>query len=127
MNQRVKSPIRGHTMNLILVRHAEAVKLGDGGATTDADRPLSELGRTHSAKLAQLFADRGVVPRAVVTSGLLRANQTAEPLVQLLPGETKEAAVCSHLLPDQYRPKKLTRFILGLDQQAVVLVGHNPD
>ena len=114
-------------MNLILVRHTEAAKLGEEGATTDADRPLTELGRTHAAKLGQLFAERGIVPGAVVTSGLVRANQTAEPLLQLLAGETKEVVVCGHLAPDQYRPKKLTRFVLGLDQQSVALVGHNPD
>ena len=77
--------------------------------------------------LAKLFSECGIVPGTVVTSGLVRANQTAEPLVQLLPGESKQAAICSHLVPDQYRPKKLTRFILGLDQQLVILVGHNPD
>ncbi len=114
-------------MNLILVRHAEAVKLGEEGSTTDAERPLSELGRSHAAKLAQVFAERGIAPGAVVTSGLVRATQTAEPLVSLLVGEAKELAVCGHLAPDQYRPKKLTRFVLGLDQQSVVLVGHNPD
>jgi len=114
-------------MNLILVRHTEAAKLGEDGTTTDADRLLTELGRTHAAKLAQLFSARGLVPGAVVTSGLVRATQTAEPLAQLLAGESKELAVCGHLAPDQYRPKKLTRFVLGLDQQSVVLVGHNPD
>lgn len=114
-------------MNLILVRHTEAVRLGDEGTQTDAERPLTELGRTHAAKLAHVFAERGVVPGAIVSSGLVRANQTAEPLVQLLPGEAKEMAVCGFLAPDQYRPKKLTRFVLGLGQQAVVLVGHNPD
>src|SRR5688572_6366350 len=114
-------------MHLILVRHAEAVRLSEQGARTDADRPLTEVGRSHAARLADAFAARGVVPGAIVTSGLVRAVQTAEPLVRLLPTEPREGAVCQFLAPENYRPRKLTRFVLGLGQEVTVLVGHNPD
>jgi phosphohistidine phosphatase len=72
-------------MHVILVRHAEAVNVGEDGVSTDFDRHLTPHGREQAAKLADAFAARGVGPSVVVTSPLVRAKQTAEPLLRLLP------------------------------------------
>ena len=74
-------------MELIIIRHAqpEAQNLGEGGP---ADPPLSALGFQQAAATATLLATEGV--SHVVTSTMLRAIQTGQPLADLL-GITPEA------------------------------------
>jgi phosphohistidine phosphatase len=112
-------------MKLILVRHAEAVELGADGVATDFDRPLTELGRRQASALAAALKARGVQPQAILTSPLVRAVQTAEPLAaELTPGTP--AAVNDWLVIGELRPKKLTRAAAEVGS-VVVLVGHQPD
>lgn len=113
-------------MNLILVRHAEAVNIGQAGATTDFDRPLSELGRKQAAALAVGLRAVGVAPGSVASSPLVRAVQTAEPLLALLHDRHGAPAVCGFLAPDDYKPKRLAEYAAGSGAGPVVLVGHNP-
>src|SRR5947208_14033670 len=103
-------------MHVILVRHAEAVNVGDEGVTSDFDRHLTPHGREQAAKLAEAFAARKVVPSVVVSSPLVRAKQTAGPLMRLLPtpAPTAEPAVCDYLAPGELKRRKLTRFVEGL-------------
>ena len=114
-------------MKLILVRHAEAMAKGEPGIDRDEDRPLTDHGRDQAQKLAEAFLAHGVTPDAIVTSPLVRAKQTAEPLLPLLPGTAKEPVFCDYLVPGEYKPKKLSKFVAGLEKGVVVLVGHNPD
>jgi phosphohistidine phosphatase len=114
-------------MKLILVRHAEAVAKGDNGVAKDHDRPLTETGREQARKLATAFLAHGVTPGAVVTSPLVRAVETAEPLLPLLPGSEKEPVLCDYLAMGELRPKKLARLVADLGVETVILVGHNPD
>ena len=74
-------------MELIIIRHAqpEAQDLGEVGP---ADPPLSALGVQQAAATAALLATEGV--SHVVTSTMLRAIQTGQPLADLL-GITPEA------------------------------------
>jgi probable phosphoglycerate mutase len=74
-------------VELIIIRHAqpEAQDLGEGGP---ADPPLSALGVQQAAATAALLATEGV--SHVVTSTMLRAIQTGQPLADLL-GITPEA------------------------------------
>lgn len=111
---------------IVLLRHAEAVPKGEQGITRDEDRPLTDKGREDAAKLAAAFVAHGVTPDAVVTSPLVRAVQTAEPILKLLPEGAKDPLFCGRLAPDEYRPKKLTRDLLGVTGGMIVVVGHNP-
>src|SRR5690349_11068177 len=113
-------------MKLILVRHADAAAKGENGSTRDFDRPLTDLGREQAQKLADALAAHGVRPDAVVSSPLVRAVQTAEPLLALLTGESHQSVPCSFLAPDYYRPKKLSKFLTGLGGEVLCVVGHNP-
>jgi phosphohistidine phosphatase len=113
-------------VKVILVRHAEAVEQGKDGAVTDFNRPLTDLGREQAAKLAEALRARGIAFAAVVTSPLVRAVQTAAPLVPLLPGDAKEPVICDYLTPEGFRRKKLSRYVSGLGVDVAVLVGHNP-
>jgi phosphohistidine phosphatase len=114
-------------MHVILVRHAEAVNLGEDGVSTDFDRHLTPHGREQAAKLAAAFKSRGVLPSVVVSSPLVRAKQTAEPLLATLATPTKEPMLCDYLAAGEMRRRKLTKFVEGLHADVAVLVGHNPD
>ena len=74
-------------MKLIVIRHAlpEAQDRGEAGP---ADPPLSALGVRQAAATAELLSTEGVTH--VVTSTMLRAIQTGQPLAYLL-GITPEA------------------------------------
>lgn len=67
-------------MELILVRHAEPVKIVD--AEGPADPPLAERGRHQADRLAHYLKDEQI--DAVWSSPMVRARETAEPLAAML-------------------------------------------
>ena len=113
-------------MDLYLIRHAEAVSLGEGGVTEDADRPLTERGREQAKAVASGLQRRGVRLAVLVTSPFLRARQTAEELLRHWPAPAPPVEACEALAPGG-RPKKVTRFLNGVMEDVVALVGHMPD
>jgi phosphohistidine phosphatase len=112
-------------MNLILIRHAHA-QPQTAGEETDADRPLSDRGREQCAALAKALLRIGVQIGCIVSSPLLRARQTADGLLANWPTPHPEIHECPALGPEG-KPKKLTRFLCGLNVAPIVLVGHMPD
>ncbi len=113
-------------MDLYLIRHAHALALGERGITADDERPLSEQGERQSEQIAAGLQRRGVKIDLLLTSPLLRTRQTAEAFVRLGPPLVGELQSCDDLAPGGKR-KRLARTLLGLDQSAVGLVGHQPD
>ena len=113
-------------MNLFLIRHAEAIALEPGDERDDAERPLTDAGKAQCAALASALLGRGISLNQVVTSPLLRARQTVEALLERWPAPAPEQLTCNALAPGG-RPKKVTRFLLGLNGENVALVGHMPD
>lgn len=108
-------------MNLILVRHAEAVP---HGTTDDELRELTPHGRIQAAALAAALAARGVTAGAVVSSPLVRARQTAEALAErFTDGRVTETP---YLSIDKFKKRRLTAFAAVQGQETVVLVGHQP-
>ena len=113
-------------MKLILVRHAEAIPVGDSAAPTDFDRPLTELGRQQADALTKAIAKLKLPLGVVLTSPLLRAVQTAEPLAAILtPGTPPQKE--DHLRLEEIKPRKLSKVISELGQPVVYVVGHMPD
>src|SRR5262249_45122611 len=112
-------------MDLYLIRHADAVSRSDPGFS-DEDRPLTDRGREQAHALAQAFHDRDVMFNAVVSSPLVRARQTAEEMLQHMPGPLAELQFSDHLAPGG-KYKKIRRFLLGLGVDSVALIGHEPD
>ena len=113
-------------MKLILVRHAEAVNVGEAQAINDFDRSLTDLGRTQAEALAKALAGLNVRPGLVLTSPYLRAVQTAEPLAATLtPGVIPQ--LNDFLRLEEVKPRKLAKQISELGLSTVVLVGHMPD
>jgi phosphohistidine phosphatase len=113
-------------MELVILRHADALALGERGITQDADRPLSEKGEAQAHALATMLQNKGFKLDKVVTSPLLRARQTAEEIIRLWPAPAPELHVCPDLAPDG-KPKKVARFLREIGGSTVALVGHQPD
>ncbi len=109
-------------MDLYLIRHADALALGDRGIASDAERPLSDLGENQARALGKGLRHRGMRFDKVVTSPYLRARQTADALLSGWPAPVPEVLVCEDLVPDA-KPKKLARFLTG---GSIALVGHMP-
>src|SRR5262245_19123710 len=70
-------------VDLYLIRHADALALGERGITNDEERPLSEKGEAQSDAVAKALAQRGIVLDKLYTSPLLRARQTAEIMLRV--------------------------------------------
>jgi phosphohistidine phosphatase len=113
-------------MELYLVRHAEAYRLGERGVTADEERALTERGEAQARQVGAGLQRRGVRPGLVLTSSLVRARQTADLLAAQWTAPAPEVQVCAALAPGAKR-SKLARAVADLGQGQVVLVGHQPD
>src|SRR5262245_48066337 len=113
-------------MDLYLIRHAEAVPLAGTDLNADEDRPLTDHGIAQSRALAAMFQKRGVSFHTVLTSPLLRARQTAQALADQGGARTTDLRICDHLGPGGKIPK-IAKALLGIDGDAIGLVGHMPD
>ena len=112
-------------MELYLIRHAEALELGERGITTDEERPLSEKGEKQSEAAARALQARGIALDALYTSPLRRALQTAEILNRVW-GETgPKLEVCDTLAPGS-KLRKLSKTLLKMEAERIGLVGHMP-
>jgi phosphohistidine phosphatase len=112
-------------LDIYLIRHGDALALGERGITTDEDRPLSERGEGQSRTVGAALLRHGIKLDKVITSPLVRAKQTAEQMLHSWPAPVPEVHVCADLVPDG-KPKKLARFLRGLGDISVALVGHQP-
>lgn len=111
-------------MRLYLVRHGIATERLGPGITRDADRPLTDEGRSEMKVVAKGLSRLKVKPDVVLSSPLVRARETAEFLV--------EEFGCEFKLTDALAPpvtagnvfKSIGRYP---DANQVFLVGHEPD
>ena len=105
-------------MKLFLVHHAQAVD-----AEVDSRRPLSTIGESHVARLADEAAMRGARPAAVWHSGKLRARQTAQAFWRVCNALAEFSAV-PDLQPDDPPARMCTR--LSGETRDVLIAGHFP-
>jgi phosphohistidine phosphatase len=104
-------------MRLLLARHAEAAP-----GNPDELRELTGKGRRQAQELGAALAAQGVEPAVILTSPLIRARQTAEPLGQALGADVE---VDERLAPGA-TPDGVREAIDGRGD-TVVAVGHEPD
>jgi phosphohistidine phosphatase len=74
-------------MNIIMMRHSEALSRRDAEVPYDADRPLSDLGRQHAARLGMFLTKNGLAPESVVCSPFVRTQECAGILCRNLLNE----------------------------------------
>jgi phosphohistidine phosphatase len=113
-------------VDLYLIRHADALALGERGITNDEERPLSEKGESQSQAVAKALAQRGIVLDKLYTSPLLRARQTAEIMLRVWAKPELTLETCDELIPG-VKPRKLSKFLLKSGGEKIGLVGHMPD
>jgi phosphohistidine phosphatase len=112
-------------VNIYVIRHADALALGERGITEDADRSLSEEGEAQARSIGAGLQRKGIHLEKIVTSPFLRAHKTAEGILRVWEAPAPEVHVCAHLVPDG-RPRKLAKFLRGLGSADIALVGHQP-
>jgi phosphohistidine phosphatase len=113
-------------MNLYLLRHAQALNIGEQGSQTDEERPLSDEGRRQAELVADAVKRFGLKFDQVLTSPLRRATETAQELCRRLGLPEAVLASCAQLEPG-VSSKKLMKRLRSLEANEVVLVGHAPD
>jgi phosphohistidine phosphatase len=113
-------------VDLYLIRHADAVSVGEANVTVDEERPLSDVGEAQARTLAAGLQRQGIRIDLVLTSPLLRARQTAEGMLRQWTLPTPGIQECAALAPGG-RPKKLARLLRDFEGKSVALVGHMPD
>jgi phosphohistidine phosphatase len=113
-------------MDLYLIRHAEAVSLGEQDINDDADRPLTSKGEGQARELGAALKRHNIRLDKVLASTLLRAQQTAEGMLSTGTSPSPELVSSAQLAPGG-RKRKLARFLNQLGANAVALVGHQPD
>jgi phosphohistidine phosphatase len=105
-------------VTVFLVHHADAVGAGD-----DPQRPLSAVGLSQAARLAERARAAGVKPAAIWHSGKLRARQTAEAFLRVC-NPFAEFKMIRGLRPDD--PPAWVRDLFAVETRDVMAVGHMP-
>jgi phosphohistidine phosphatase len=112
-------------MDLYLIRHAEALEIGERGITTDEERPLSEKGEAQAHAAAKALQRHGIALDNLCTSPLLRARQTADILLQDWARPELTLETCDALAPGS-KLRKLSKYVLKQGGEKIGLVGHMP-
>jgi len=113
-------------MELYVIRHADALPLGEGGVMEDAQRPLSDSGKAQARALAAALQQHGVHLNVVLASPALRAKQTAEEMLARWSTPAPELKECEALALGG-RPRKIAKQLRVHASDAVAIVGHQPD
>lgn len=111
-------------MELYLIRHADAIPLGENGITEDEQRPLTPKGEQQADAMGKLFKARGIGFDRIISSPLVRARQTAEIMLESS-GIELDLAFSDTLVPEAC-PKKLGRYLKKMGGERVAVVGHLP-
>lgn len=114
-------------MNLYLMRHGLAVERGTPGYDSDRERPLTPKGERKVRRGAEAFAKMDVTFDVILSSPLVRAQQTAGVLSDEMKAKAK-VHLTEHLAPGG-SAKELVSFLQHLSgtPQEILLVGHEPD
>jgi phosphohistidine phosphatase len=114
-------------MKILLVRHAQAQEREEFQkiSADDEKRPLTPKGKETAHKVSQKLTSKFKGSELVITSPLIRAQETAEIFKQYIPCDY--ALDCLHLKPDS----TATAFIAWFNARkhnckTVVIIGHEP-
>jgi phosphohistidine phosphatase len=112
-------------VEIYLIRHADALALGERGVTSDEERPLSEKGEADAESAAKAMQKRDIKLDRLFSSPLTRARQTAEILVRVWARPELILENCEDLEPGK-KPRKLSKFLMKMGSEKIGLVGHMP-
>ncbi len=110
-------------MRLYFLRHADAEERQPG--TNDADRQLSAKGRRQADEAADWVRRHEIAVAAIVSSPLVRARETAEPVARALGLPVGED---ERLSGGRLTLEALAGVVRGAGSPgSLMLVGHEPD
>jgi phosphohistidine phosphatase len=90
---------------------------------SDDDRPLNEVGKKETRRVAVFLAEVGLAPQKILTSPLPRASQTAD-----IAGEYIKAPIeTAKCLGKGFSVRKLKELVEAAGSDSIMLVGHEPD
>lgn len=114
--------MRGY-MEIVFMRHANALSVLAAGVPSDGERPLSEAGLKQAREAAETLAERGFRPSAIVASPLLRAMQTAQQAAAVfgVPAVRQEPGLAA---PSD--PAELARTLVEGAAGHILVIGHHP-
>ena len=110
-------------MEIYILRHGIAVERGTPGYKKDSDRPLTQEGIDKMHQIAEAILAMDLKFDLILSSPLVRAEQTARIVGDEL---DEEVTFTDHLSPDG-NTLELVREINDEKPQRVLLVGHEPD
>jgi phosphohistidine phosphatase len=113
-------------MELYVIRHADAVNIGERNITADADRSLSDRGENQARAVGAALVAKGIRPAILVTSPLVRARQTADGIVSQFHDNPPALQQAGEVAPG-FRRKDLAKYLRGLNAESIAVVGHEPD
>ncbi len=112
-------------MNLLVLRHDVAESRDpSAGPGSDARRPLTDPGRKRARRSARALARQVEKVDVLASSGLRRADETAEALAAELGGIPVERVAA---LAPGANPQAFAGWLRGLEgAETVAIVGHEP-
>jgi len=111
-------------MKLYLLRHGEAVDIGECGVRTDGERRLTREGRECTSEVIRRV--RNVCrPRRIWTSPLVRARETAAIAGEILTPDSPPSVL--ELLKAGAPPREIASWVRSCREDSLMLVGHMPD
>jgi len=113
-------------MKLYLVRHGIATDQIGGSIRNDAQRPLTDEGKSETTAVARGLKRLGILPEVILTSPLTRACQTAEIIGSVL--ESKSGLRVVDALAPAGKLSDLYKALKDYERaDEIFLVGHEPD
>jgi phosphohistidine phosphatase len=109
-------------LTLYILRHAEA----EPEARTDAERALTSKGRDQAKAVGRFCREHEIYPALILTSPLVRAQQTAK-LVSKELGEKTKLETAEFLSAGMNSEQAFTHLNKFSDHGSLMLVGHEPD
>ena len=107
---------------LVFLRHGQA-----GTAATDAERPLTELGRSQAEQSAKRLAQEGFVPDIIISSPYKRAMETAEIARNIISNGKKTPIIEENSIAAQDFDAVIASIYAALAEYGnILVVGHVP-
>jgi phosphohistidine phosphatase len=112
-------------MELLIVRHGEALPIDKQKIRKDTDRTLTSKGRKNTAQTAKVLNKMACKPQLILTSPLVRARQTAEILSKHL--QTKAKTKETDSLKPGAPPDQILKELNDVREPSIIITGHSPD
>ena len=111
-------------MDVYLLRHADAVDVGEQGAKCDAERALSKKGRLQSWRMGTALRRLDVKLDLVIVSPLARTRETAEQVLAVMRADVP--VVCDNVMVPEGAPEEMWQAIRHAGVNGLLIVGHMP-